>query len=141
MVRTPASIEDAKAIVREEKIKLTTALSAIAGSRWLTAILATFVIAFGVNLLYSPDRLPAVSGLSTAAIGLPPSLDFGYAGEAAQQARDAVVNNGAPGRVDEFLTENRALVPAFNTIGLIATLLMLLGNMAVMTIRRPYTRG
>lgn len=136
MARQPTSLEDAKRIVRDERAKLRAALSALAGSRWLTAILATFVIAFGANVLYSPDRLPDVGGLSVAAIGLPPSLDFGYAGEIAGQARAAAQAHGAPSRVDSFLAANRAFVPALNSLGLGVSVLLLLGNMALMTTRR-----
>ncbi len=141
MARQLRSLEDAKRIFLNERSKLRAALSALAGSRWLTAILATFVIAFGVNLLYAPDRLPDVGGLSVTAIGLPPSLDFGYAGELARQARAAAQANGASSQVDSFLAANRSLVPALNGLGLGASVLLLLGNMAVMTTRRRYLSG
>ena len=78
MVRQPTNLAEAKEIFREEKAKVTTSLSAIAGSRWLMAILATLVIAFGTHLAYAPARLPTVGGVSLAAIGLPSNVDFGF---------------------------------------------------------------
>src|SRR5262245_43010127 len=106
MVRQPTSLADAKAIVREERIKVTSSLSALAGSRWLTAILATFVIAFGTHAAYAPARLPTVGGLSIAAVGLPPNVDFGFAGEQAKQAAEAAQREDVGGRVQEFTAAN-----------------------------------
>ena len=101
-MRTPQSLDDAKAIYREEKGKITRSLDALIGSRVLLAVLATFVIAllavlatfviaFGVNLATSPDQLPNVGGLTLARIGLPTSVDFGVVGE---QAAQPIVNTG-----------------------------------------------
>jgi hypothetical protein len=139
-MRTPKSLSDAKAIVHEEKLKLTTGLSTVIGSRWLLAILATFVMAFAVHLAYAPERLPNVGGLSLAQAGLPP-LDFGFVGEQAAQARDAALREGAPSEVQAFLTEHAAQIPLFNAVGLGLCALLLLINMTVMTKRRRYTRG
>ena len=141
MVRTPQNLEDAKAIFREEKAKLTGSLSAIAGSRWLTAILATFVIAFGVNALYGPTQLPSVGGLSLTVAGLPPNLDFGVAGEQAIEARDAAIAQGAEGEIAAFLSENAALVPILNWAGLALAFAFLVANMWIMTARRRVSRG
>lgn len=141
MVRTPQNLEDAKAIFREEKAKLTGSLSAIAGSRWLTAILATFVIAFGVNAIYGPTQLPSVGGLSLTTVGLPPNLDFGVVGEQAGQAVDAAQRQGARGEVDAFLAENPGLIPILNWVGLGLTFALLLANMWIMTARRRVSRG
>jgi hypothetical protein len=141
MVRTPQNLEDAKTLFREEKAKLTGSLSAIAGSRWLTAILATFAIAFGANAIYGPTQLPSVGGFSLTTIGLPPNLDFGVVGEQAGQALDAAQRQGAPSEVAVFLAENAGLIPVLNWVGLGLTLALLLGNMWIMTVRRPYSRG
>ena len=73
MVRQPHRLKEAKQIVHEEQVKVTSSLSAIAGSRWLMAILATLAIAFGTHLAYAPGRLPPVGGLSLAASGFPPT--------------------------------------------------------------------
>jgi hypothetical protein len=81
MVRQPKGLAEAKQIFKEERTKVASSLSAIAGSRWLTAILATFALAFGTHLAYAPGRLPPVSGLSLAQIGLPTGVDFGFVGE------------------------------------------------------------
>lgn len=139
-MRTPHSLEEAKALYREEKGKLTSSLSALAGSRWLLAILATFVIAFGANLLYFPGRLPAVGGISLTTIGLPP-LDFGIVGDQANQAQEAAERQGGGDAVATFLTEHANLVPILNGVGFGLTLLLLLGNMWIMTRRRRITRG
>jgi hypothetical protein len=141
MVRQPQSLAEAKQIFREEKTKVTSSLSAIAGSRWLMAILATLVIAFGTHLAYAPARLPAVGGVSLAAVGLPPSVDFGLAGDQAKQAAEAAANSEARTRAQEFVTANADKIPIFNAIAFGVALLLLLGNMWIMTKRRPYSRG
>ncbi len=141
MVRTPHSLKEAKEIVHEERVKVTSSLSAIAGSRWLLAILATLVIAFGAHLAYAPGRLPPVGGLSIAASGLPPSVDFGFAGEQAKQAAEAAERQGAQTRAQQFIDENAARVPLFNAIGFGVALVLLLGNMWIMTKRRRFSRG
>jgi hypothetical protein len=141
MVRQPKNLAEAKQIVREERVKITSSLSAIAGSRWLLAILATLVIAFGTHLAYAPTRLPPVGGLSLAASGLPPSVDFGFAGEQAAQAVEAAQRQDAAGRVQAFTAEHAQQIPLFNAIGFGVALVLLLGNMWIMTKRRRFTRG
>lgn len=141
MVRQPQNLAEAKQIFREEKTKLTTSVSAIAGSRWLLAILATLVLAFGTHALYAPTRLPAVAGANVAALGLPPNLDFGVAGEQAQQAAESAQREGAPTRVQEWVAANSERVPLINMIGFGLTLALLLGNMWIMTKRRRFSRG
>lgn len=141
MVRTPHSLKEAKEIVHEERVKVTSSLSAIAGSRWLMAILATFAITFGAHLIYAPARLPPVAGVSLTTLGLPTGVDFGFVGEQAGEAAAAAGRQGAQGRVDEFITSNEARVPLINAIGFGAALLLLLGNMWIMTVRRRFTRG
>jgi hypothetical protein len=140
-MRTPQSLNDAKAIYREEKGKITRSLDALIGSRVLMAVLATFAIAFAVNLATSPDQLPNVGGLSLARIGLPASVDFGVVGEQAAQAKQAAIEQGAQGEIDAFLGEHREIVPLLNAGALGATLILLLWNMTVMTQRRRVTKG
>ncbi len=141
MVRQPQSLAEAKEIFREEKNKVTGSLSAIAGSRWLMAILATLVIAFGTHLAFAPTRLPAVGGVSLAVVGLPPSVDFGFAGEQAAQAAEAARNSEARTRAEDFLAANAERVPLFNAIAFGVALLLLFGNMWIMTKRRRFSRG
>jgi len=141
MVRQPTNLAEAKEIFREEKNKVTGSLAAIAGSRWLMAILATLVIAFGTHLLYAPARLPAVGGVSLAAVGLPPTVDFGFAGDQARQAAEAAANSEARTRAQEFVAANAERIPIFNAVAFGVALLLLLGNMWIMTKRRPYSRG
>jgi hypothetical protein len=141
MVRQPKDLAEAKQIFVEEKTKLTGSLSAIAGSRWLLAILATLVIAFGAHLAYAPARLPPVGGLSVASSGLPPSLDFGFAGDQAKQAAEAAANSEARTRAQDFVATNQDKIPIINAVGFGLALLLLLGNMWIMTKRRPVTRG
>jgi hypothetical protein len=141
MVRQPQSLAEAKAIFAEEKNKVTSSLSAIAGSRWLMAILATLVIAFGAHLAYAPARLPAVGGVSLTTVGLPPSIDFGFAGDQAKQAAEAAANSEARSRAQEFIATNAEKIPLFNAIGFGLALVLLLGNMWIMTLRRPHSRG
>ena len=138
---TPQNLEQAKAMVRAEKAKLATSLSAIAGSRWVTALAAAFAIAFAANAIYSPDYLPSIGGVSLAAVGLPDNLDFGVVGDQATQARDAAIREGAPGRVAAFLNENRGLVPILNWTGLALASAALFGNLWIITRRRRVSRG
>jgi hypothetical protein len=141
MVRQPRSLQDAKEIVREERVKVTSSISAIAGSRWLMAILATFVLAFGTHLAFAPGRLPAVAGLSLTQVGLPSGIDFGVVGEQAEAAREAAERQGARERAEAFVTENAERIPLLNAAGFGLALLLLLGNMWVMTKRRRVSRG
>jgi hypothetical protein len=141
MVRQPKDLAEAKQIFREERTKVTSSVSAIAGSRWLMAILATLVIAFGTHLAYAPTRLPPVGGLSLAQAGLPAGVDFGVVGEQAQAAREAAARQGGQERVQQAIDENAARIPMINMIGFALTLVLLLGNMWLMTVRRRFTRG
>lgn len=140
-MRQPTNLAEAKEIFREEKTKVTGSIAAIAGSRWLMAILATFVIAFGTHLAFAPARLPAVGGVSLAAVGLPPNVDFGFAGDQAKQAAEAAANSEARTRAEAFLAANQDKIPIFNAVAFGIALLLLLGNMWIMTKRRPYSRG
>jgi hypothetical protein len=140
-MRQPKDLAEAKQIFQEEKSKVTGSISAIAGSRWLMAILATLVIAFGTHLAYAPARLPAVGGVSLAAVGLPPSVDFGFAGDQAKQAAEAAANSEARTRTQDFVAANQDKIPVFNAAMFGLALLLLLGNMWIMTKRRPYSRG
>lgn len=141
MVRQPTNLAEAKEIFREEKTKVTTSISAIAGSRWLLAILATLVIAFGTHIAYAPSRLPTVGGLSIAQAGLPPNVDFGFAGDQAKQAIEAAEQSEARTRAQEFLIENAERMPLFNAIGFGVALVLLFVNMWIMTKRRRFSRG
>jgi len=140
-MRQPTNLAEAKQVFREEKAKVTGSISAIAGSRWLMAILATLVIAFGTHLIYAPARLPAVGGVSLAVVGLPPTVDFGFAGDQAKQAAEAARNSEARTRAQEFVAANQERIPIFNAVMFGLSLLLLLGNMWIMTKRRPYSRG
>lgn len=140
-MRQPKDLAEAKQIFQEEKSKVTGSISALAGSRWLMAILATLVIAFGTHLAFAPARLPAVGGVSLAAVGLPPSVDFGFAGDQAKQAAEAAANSEARTRAEEFVAANQDKIPIFNGVMFGIALLLLLGNMWIMTKRRPYSRG
>ncbi|HEX8901112.1 hypothetical protein [Vitreimonas sp.] len=140
-MQTPKNLDEAKAIFRAERTKVTTSISAIAGSRWLMAILATLVLAFGTHLIYAPSRLPPVGGVSVAAVGLPPSVDFGFAGEQAKAAQEAALREGAAERAQELVAANAERAPLLNAIGFGAALVLLLVNMTIMTKRRRFTRG
>ncbi|QGZ93950.1 hypothetical protein [Terricaulis silvestris] len=141
MVRQPKNLAEAKQIVREERIKITSSLSALAGSRWLLAILATFVVAFGTHLAYAPTRLPTVGGLSIAQTGLPTGIDFGFAGDQAKQAIEAAEQSEARTRAQQFFDENAERMPLFNAIGFGVALVLLFGNLWIMTKRRRFSRG
>ena len=145
MVRQPQNLAEAKQIFREEKAKVSSSLAAIAGSRWLMAILATCVIAFGTHLLFAPTRLPAVQISSVAALGLPPGLDFGLVGEQAQQAITAAQESAAQEELQARLAAeaqaNDDFVPMINAISFGVAAVLLLINMTIMTRRRRISRG
>src|SRR5262245_54453663 len=141
MVRQPKSLAEAKEIFREEQRKVFTSLSALAGSRWLMAILAALVITFGCHLLYAPNRLPGVEWLQWQNIGLPPSVDFGFAGEQFEQAREAAQRNDVAGHVQAALAAHPERYALINIIVFAMAAILLAINMWIMTSRRRYTRG
>lgn len=141
MVRQPKSLAEAKQIFQEERGKVRSSISIIAGSRWLLAILATFALAFGTHLAFAPERLPTVSGLTLAQLGLPSGVDFGVAGEQAKQAVDAAQRQDVSGRAQAHVAENSERIRLYNTIGFGLALALLLANMALMTKRRRVTKG
>lgn len=140
-MRTPHSLNEAKQVFHEEKVKVTSSLSAIAGSRWLMAILTTFVLAFGLHSLYAPSRLPTVGGLSLAQVGLPSGVDFGEVGVQAQQAQQAAQRQNVGGHVSQIIDQHATYIPYINYAGFALALILLLINMTIMTNRRRFTRG
>lgn len=141
MVRQPASLEEAKQIVREERVKVTTSISRIAGSRWLLAILASLVLAFGAHLAYAPTRLPPITGISAVSFGMPTDIDFGWVGEQAAEARDAAQRQDLRGRAVGYANADPERVRMINAIGFGLALVLLLINMTIMTKRRRVSRG
>lgn len=136
-MRQPQSLEDAKAIVREEKAKVSTALKKVFGAPVVTALLAALLIAFGANLLYSPTQLPLLGDWTLASVGLP-NLDFGVVGEQAAQISQAAANQDLSGRAVSWADQHPDKVPLINIAVTIAALLLLLGNMWLTT--RRYQR-
>jgi hypothetical protein len=140
-MRTPHSLNEAKQVFHEEKVKVTSSLSAIAGSRWLMAVLATFALSFGLHALYAPSRLPTVGGLSLSQVGLPWGVDFGVVGEQARQAQEAAQRQDVSGHVSQIIDQHATYIPYINYAGFAVALILLLINMTIMTKRRRYTRG
>ena len=128
-MRQPHSLDEAKAIYREEKAKLTGGVSALIGSRAVLAVLTLLMVGFGSHALYAPDRLPPIQGVSLAQLGLPSSLDFGVAGDVAKEARDAALRQGAEGQVTSFVDAHRAQAPLFNLAGAALSALLLAWNL------------
>lgn len=139
-MRQPKDLNEAKAMIREEKNKLLRAFNAVIGSRPLMALLATFVIAFALHAVYAPTRLPTVGAVSLVQVGLPP-LDLGVVGEQLPEVKQAAANEDLPGRWREFVAENSANIPLWNWIGFGVAFVLLAINLTIMTIRRRYTRG
>ncbi len=140
MVRQPKDLAEAKQIFREERAKVRNSLSAIAGSRWLMAILASLTLAFGAHLAYAPARLPPIQGLSLTQVGLPP-VDFGFLGEQAREAAAAAERQDVRGQAQQAVAQNSKRAPLINAIGFGLALVLLLLNMTIMTRRRRTTRG
>jgi len=126
------SLDDAKALYRAEKQKVVGSLQAIVASRVLIAVFAASALAFGSHLFYAPARLPSFGGLSVATFGLPP-IDFGLAGQAAQDAAGAAQRQGVSAEVQGFLAENAAAIPILNGIGFGAAVVLLLWSLAIQT--------
>jgi hypothetical protein len=135
------SLDHAKTAFRAEKAKLSHALSTLAGSRWLTALIASLAMSFGVTLAYAPDRLPHLSGMSLTSFGLPDTLDFGAAGARAGEAAAAAQRQGAGEAIAAFLAEHAGVIPWINGAAFALCCALLLGNMWIMTERRRTTRG
>jgi len=134
------SLDDAKALYRDEKKKVVGSVQAIVSSRLLIAVFAAFTLAFGGHLVFAPARLPSLGGLSVASFGLPPSVDFGLAGQAAQDAAAAAERQGAGGQVQGFLAENAGLIPILNGIGFGAALVLLIWALLIQSrIRKQET--
>jgi hypothetical protein len=135
------TLEEAKAAYGREKAKFTGALSTLAGSRWLTAIAATFALSFGSTWAYAPTRLPHLSGFGLPALGLPDTLDFGAAGAKIEEAVGSATGHGAGEAAGNFLGQHPDWIPWLNAAGFGIALAALLGNLWVMTARRRTTRG
>ena len=140
-MRQPKSLSDAKQVFRDETRKLGSSISAVAGSRWLLGILAALVVTFGCHLLFAPNRLPGVEWLQWQNIGLPPSVDFGFAGEQANQAVEAAQRNEVAAHAQAALAEHPERYALINSIVFALSAILLAANMWIMTKRRRYTRG
>lgn len=140
-MRQPKSLDEAKQIFREEKAKIAASISAVAGSRWLTAILAALALSFGTHVVYAPNRLPALQWLNWGSVGLPPSVDFGFAGDQWDEFKAAAERNDAAARAQQALQEQQERYPLINATLFGASLLLLGGNLWLLTKRRRFTRG
>jgi hypothetical protein len=135
-MRRPQSVDDAKAIYREEKNKLVGAAKAFAGSRVLIAVFALFAIAFGTQLLTGRDALPEFGDLSITSVGLPQNLDFGAAGQAAHEAIEGAKRQGAREEAQGLLSDYPALVPVLNGAGFAGSLALLVLAMGIQAEKR-----
>ena len=129
-MRTPQSLDDAKAIVREEKAKFSTAIAALFGSRPVLAVLTLVMIVFGVQALLAPTELPPLGSVNIAQLGLPP-LDFGAIGQGAREAASAAQSAGARDVLAEQLAAHPSAPPYINaTVALGAALLLAINILA-----------
>lgn len=140
-MRLPKSLSDAKEMLRGERNKLVASLSLIAGSRWLLAIAAALALTFGSHLVYAPDRLPAMEWLNWGNIGLPPSVDFGLAGEKWDEMVAAAEQQDVAARAQDALAANQERHVWINALAFAGALGMLALNLWIMTTRRAHTRG
>ena len=140
-MRTPHNLNEAKAVFHEEKVKVTSSLSAIAGSRWLMALLAALALAFGLHAIYAPARLPTIGGLSLSQVGLPTNIDFGVVGEQARQAQEAAARQNVGGHVTSLIDQHASDIPYINYAGFVLAFVLLAANITIMTKRRRFTRG
>lgn len=140
-MRQLQSLDDAKQLLRAEGAKVAASLSAIAGSRWLLAIAAALTLTFGTHVVYAPNRLPAMEWLHWQNVGLPPSVDFGLAGEQWDEMVAAAERQDIGARARDALAANAERYPLINTGLFGASLLLLMGNLWLMTKRRRLARG
>jgi hypothetical protein len=140
-MQTPHSLDEAMARVKAEEAKVSTSFHAFVGSRWVMAILSTSCLAFGLHAVYAPTWLPSFTGLSLTAWGLPSGLDWGVAGQEAQEAAAAAQRQGVGAHVQAIADQHANLFPLFNAGGFALCLVLLLVNMTIMTKRRSFTRG
>lgn len=136
----PGPIQQAGQQFEQLRARAVHTATTLAGSRWLTAILAAFALAFGAHAVYAPDRLPTVGGLSMVQSGLPPSLDFEYA-EQARRAREAVQEADLRGRASGWVAANPDKIWLVNAGGFGGALLLLAGNLWLIVKRRRFTAG
>ena len=137
----PKSLNEAKAALRAQWAKLGASLSLIAGSRWLLAIAAALALTFGSHLVYAPNRLPAMEWLDWRNIGLPPSVDFGLAGEQWDEMVAAAKRQDVAARAQEALATHQDSYIWINAIAFAAAAALLVLNLWIMTNRRGVTRG
>ncbi|MFT3729106.1 MAG: hypothetical protein QM759_14890 [Terricaulis sp.] len=140
-MQAPRSLDEAKALLKAEELKLSTSFHQIIGSRWLMAILATFCLGFGVHALYAPTWLPSLSDVSFLSWGLPSGVDFGVLGDQSKEAVAAAQRQGLGVYLQSLASDHPWLFPAMNTWGFVLSLILLIVNMTIMTMRRKFTRG
>ena len=130
------SLDDVKAQVHAEKIKVFASIEAIIGSPYAVAALLAAAIAFGSHLIYAPTRLaPLFDNFSAVTLGLPP-IDFGVVGQGARDATEAAGRQGAGEVAAETLAANAWAVPSLNALGLGAALILLAWNFGAMLRRK-----
>ena len=125
-----SKIQEIKTETVAETNKFVTAVKAFIGSRILLALLAMCVVAFGVQSLYAPDRLPPIAGLDLIRQFMP-QVDSGVIGAKLQEAQDAAVRQGGLDRLNDFIAAHQAQIPLYNLIGLGLSALLLVWNILV----------
>ena len=137
----PKSLNEAKEVLRAQRAKVAASISLVAGSRWLLAIAAALALTFGSHLVFAPNRLPAMEWLDWRNIGLPPSVDFGLAGDQWDKMVAAAERQDVAARAQEALAANQDSYVWINAVAFAAALGMLILNLWLMTRRRAHTRG
>jgi hypothetical protein len=133
-----ASLNEAKAEVKAASKRVAAAFNALIGARVTAAAAVMFAVAFGMALLITPTRLPAIGGLDLVSLGLPP-FEFGKEKEVAGEIIDAARRQGGADRARDFLAQNPGLIPYLNGLGLLAALLV--AGVCVREQTRHYQRG
>jgi hypothetical protein len=137
-MQTPQSLAEAKAMLKTEEDKALGTLDVIIGSRWLMAILATCVLAFGLHAVYAPTWLPSFTGLSLANFGLPSHLELG---PGTHEVAAAWQRQNGNQHIQALASEHADLFPYINIAGFAVCFILLLVNLTIMTKRRRFTRG
>ena len=86
-------------------------------------------------------RKLCLSGLLAAALAGTAAAESRDEMAMRMQAAEAAANSDARTRAQEFVAANEDKIPIFNGAMFALMLLLLFGNMWIMTKRRPYSRG
>jgi hypothetical protein len=132
---------DAKQARAEAKAaggRLWRAVLVLLGARVTAGVACLFVIAFGMAVLVSPQRLPPVGAFSVVQLGLPP-LELGKEKDVLGDIVGAARRQGGEEKARSFFQENPLAARIANWTGLVFGLVILAWGVYVQS--RLWRRG